>query len=95
MHRVDPDFREFLELDAELPKSNQTAALSGKSVLKLISKVGDRVNQYTTKMEETDQWFEEKSVVVENLDTQLRKLLVATEALVDYRKNLSGKITRF
>merc|ERR1739838_305914 len=32
----------------------------------------------------------EKSVVVENLDTQLRKLLVATEALVDYRKNLSG-----
>lgn len=88
--RVDPDFREFLELDAELPKSNQTAALSGKSVLKLISKVGDRVNQYTTKMEETDQWFEEKSVVVENLDTQLRKLLVATEALVDYRKNLSG-----
>ena len=32
--------REFLELDAELPKSNQTAALSGKNVMKMISKVG-------------------------------------------------------
>lgn len=28
--------------------------------------------------------------MVENLDIQLRKLLVATESLVDYRKNLSG-----
>ena len=35
--------REFLELDAELPKSNQTAALSGKNVMKMISKVGDLV----------------------------------------------------
>lgn len=88
--RVDPDFREFLELDAELPKANQTAALSGKNVMKLISKVGDRVSQYTTKMEETDQWFEEKTVMIDNLDLQLRKLLVATESLVDYRKALSG-----
>merc|ERR1719266_3196274 len=88
--RVDPDFREFLELDAELPKANQTAALSGKNVMKLISRVGDRVSQYTTKMEETDQWFEEKTVMIDNLDLQLRKLLVATESLVDYRKTLSG-----
>merc|ERR1712013_427952 len=88
--RVDPDFREFLELDAELPKSNQTSALSGKNVMKMISKVGDRVSAYTTKMEETDQWFEEKTVMIDNLDMQLRKLLVATESLVDYRKTLSG-----
>ena len=83
-------FREFLELDAELPKANQTSALSGKSMMKMISKVGDRVSQYTTKMEETDQWFEEKTVMIDNLDLQLRKLLVATEAMVDYRKGLSG-----
>eukprot|EP00092_Neocalanus_flemingeri_P003089 GFUD01003300.1.p1 GENE.GFUD01003300.1~~GFUD01003300.1.p1 ORF type:complete len:586 (-),score=266.19 GFUD01003300.1:187-1797(-) len=88
--RVDPDFREFLELDAELPKANQTAALSGKNVMKLFSKVGDRVSLYTTKMEETDQWFEEKTVMIDNLDLQLRKLLVATESLTDYRKALSG-----
>merc|ERR1711892_339563 len=36
--RVDPDFREFLELDAELPKANQTSALSGKNMMKMISK---------------------------------------------------------
>jgi len=88
--RVDPDFREFLELDAELPKSNQTSALSGKNVMKMISKVGDRVSAYTTKMEETDTWFEEKTVTIENLDNQLRKLHVATEAMVEYRKTLSG-----
>ena len=83
-------FREFLELDAELPKSNQTSALSGKNVMKMISKVGDRVSAYTTKMEETDTWFEEKTVTIENLDNQLRKLHVATEAMVEYRKTLSG-----
>merc|ERR1719422_1173840 len=89
--RVDPDFREFLELDAELPKANQTAALSGKNVLKAISKLGDKVTQYATKMDETDQWFEDKTFVIENLDNQLRKLLMATEAMVDFRKSLSGQ----
>lgn len=89
--RVDPDFREFLELDAELPKANQTAALSGKNMMKAISKLGDKVNAYATKMEETDQWFEDKTFVIENLDQQLRKLLTATEAMVDYRKSLSGQ----
>ena len=59
-------------------------------MMKMISKVGDRVSLYTTKMEETDQWFEEKTVMIDNLDLQLRKLLVATEAMVDYRKGLSG-----
>ncbi|XP_023339479.1 sorting nexin-2 [Eurytemora carolleeae] len=88
--RVDPDFREFLELDAELPKANSTAALSNKNIMKIISKVGDKMTAYTTKMDETDQWFEEKTVMVENLDLQLRKLLTATEALVYYRKSLTG-----
>ena len=54
--RTDPDFREFLELDAELPRSNQTAALSGKNVMKVINKLGDKVTNMTLKMEETDEW---------------------------------------
>ena len=33
--------------------------------------MGDRVSAYTTKMEETDAWFEEKTVTVENLDNQV------------------------
>jgi len=88
--RVDPDFREFLELDTDLPKANQTSALSGKNVMKMFSKVGDKVSAYTTKMEESDTWFEEKTVTIESLDSQLRKLVVATDSLVDYRKNISG-----
>lgn len=89
--RVDPDFREFLELDAELPKSSQTSTLSSKSVLKMISKVGEKVSNYTTRMEETDQWFEEKTVMIDRLDEQLRKLLYSTENLVFYRKCLTGQ----
>lgn len=54
--RTDPDFRDFLELDADLPKANQTAALSGKSVMKLINKVGDKMTSMTIKMEEMDEW---------------------------------------
>ena len=54
--KADPDFREFLELDADLPKSSQTSALSGKSVMKLITKVGDSLSTMTLKMEETDEW---------------------------------------
>lgn len=88
--RVDPDFREFLELDTELPRANQTSTLSSKNVLKMISKVGDKVMTYAIKMEETDAWFEDKTNMVENLDQQLRKLLLATEALVFYRKSLTG-----
>jgi len=87
--KVDPDFREFLELDAELPKANSTSTLSGKNMMKLISKVGDRVTNYATKMEETDTWFEDKTMMIENLDTQLRKLLIATESLVEYRRGLA------
>jgi len=89
--RVDPDFREFLELDAELPKSSQTSTLSSKNVMKMISKVGERVVNYASRMEEGDQWFEEKTVMIDRLDDQLRKLLFATENLVFYRKVLTGQ----
>ena len=54
--RSDPDFREFLELDSDLPKANQTASLSGKNVLKFINKFGEKVTSMTLKMEETDAW---------------------------------------
>ena len=86
----DPDFREFLELNAELPKANQTSTLSGKSVMKMFSRMGDKVASYATKMEESDQWFEEKTVMVENLESQLRKLHLATEAMVEFRRALAG-----
>ena len=89
--RNDPDFREFLELNTELPKANQTSTLSGKNVMKMFSKMGDKVSSYTTKMEEPDSWFEEKTNMIDNLESQLNKLLYSTEALVGFRKTLAGQ----
>lgn len=51
---VDPDFREFLEADIELPRATNTSALSSAGVLRLFNKVGETVNKITFKMEEND-----------------------------------------
>lgn len=51
---LDPDFREFLESDIELPKATSTSALSGAGVMRLFNKVGETVNKITYKMDETD-----------------------------------------
>ena len=39
--RHDPFFREFLEMDGELPKATSTSALSGAGVMRLFNRVGD------------------------------------------------------
>lgn len=87
---LDPDFREFLESDVELPKATQTSALSGAGVMRLFNKVGETVNKITYKMDESDPWFEEKIAHVECLDGQLRKLHASVEALVANRRELAS-----
>lgn len=52
--RADPDFREFLELETDLPKASGSSALSGAGVRRLLNKFGDTVNKMTFKMEEAD-----------------------------------------
>ena len=52
--RTDPDFREFLELETDLPKATGTSALSSAGVKRLFSRVGETVNKMTYKMDETD-----------------------------------------
>lgn len=51
---TDPDFREFLESDGELPRATNTSALSSAGVLRLFNRVGDTVSKITYKMEESD-----------------------------------------
>lgn len=51
---VDPDFVNFLQSDEELPRSVNTAALSGAGVMRLFNKVGETVNKITYKMDEND-----------------------------------------
>ncbi|XP_076068618.1 sorting nexin 1 isoform X5 [Oratosquilla oratoria] len=87
--RGDPDFREFVELDAELPRATQTSALSSAGVLRLFNRVGETVNKMTFKMDESDQWFEEKTQQIESLDNQLHKLHASLEGLVNYRRELA------
>lgn len=52
--RIDPDFREFLELGSDLPRATSTSALSGAGVMRLFSKVGDTVSKITFKMDENN-----------------------------------------
>ncbi|XP_069691171.1 sorting nexin-2 isoform X1 [Periplaneta americana] len=92
---VDPDFRDFLETDMELPKATNTSALSGAGMMRLFNKVGETVNKITYKMDESDPWFEEKTQQIENLDTQLRKLHTSVETLVLHRKDLAVLTSAF
>lgn len=52
--RSDPDFREFLELETDLPKATGTSALSSAGVKRLFSRMGETVNKMTYKMDEND-----------------------------------------
>lgn len=52
--RMDPDFREFLEMDVDLPRAKSTSAVSGAGVLRLFNRLGDSVNKMTFKMDESD-----------------------------------------
>ncbi|XP_020283860.1 sorting nexin-2 [Pseudomyrmex gracilis] len=87
---IDPDFREFLEADIELPKATNTSALSGKGVMRLFNKVGETVNKITYKMDESDMWFEEKTSQIDSLDIQLRSLHSAVDCLTIQRKELAN-----
>ncbi|CAB4056270.1 SNX1_2 [Lepeophtheirus salmonis] len=69
--RTDPDLRDFLELEGNLP-------------------LGDKVSNLTLKMDETDEWFVEKTQFIDALDIQLKKLHGITEALVEHRKSLAN-----
>ncbi|PVD19917.1 hypothetical protein C0Q70_20411 [Pomacea canaliculata] len=91
----DPDFREFLEKDAELPRATSTSALSGAGVLRLFHRVGDTLEKIAFKMDENDEWFEEKQQEIEALDQQLHKLLTSVEALVAHRRELSMATAAF
>jgi sorting nexin-1/2 len=81
---VDTNFINFLESDQELPRSVNTAALSGAGVMRLFNKVGETVNKITYRMDENDPWFGDKINEVEALDAHMQKLHGAIKALVSY-----------
>ncbi|XP_055355597.1 LOW QUALITY PROTEIN: sorting nexin-2-like, partial [Paramacrobiotus metropolitanus] len=88
--RMDPDLREFLEMDETLPKASNTSAFSGAGVMRLFGKVGEQVTRITNKMEEKDEWFEEKTSQIDNMEMQLKKLHASVESLYHHRRDLSS-----
>uniref|UniRef100_A0A1I8GBC6 PX domain-containing protein n=1 Tax=Macrostomum lignano TaxID=282301 RepID=A0A1I8GBC6_9PLAT len=93
--RMDPDFREFLEHDGDLPKSSGTRALSGAGVMRVFSSIGSSVQRMTYKMDETDQWFEDKNQEVHQLEEHLRRLHSSIEALVNHRREYGCMAEQF
>lgn len=87
--RFDPDFRDFLEISQDLPKATGTSALSGTGMLKMLKNVTDSVTKIAIKMDETDQWFEEKSHQIDNLYVQFKKTHSIIELLYGWRKDLA------
>lgn len=93
--RFDPDFRDFVEIADELPKATNTSTLSGAGMVKMFKNLTDSVSKISIKMEETDQWFEEKTRQVDNLHQQYTKLHSTIEILYSWRKNLSISTNEF
>lgn len=87
--RTDPDFRDFLELQAELPRSTSTSALSKEGMKRLFGQVTESVTKMGYRMDESDKWFDEKALQLDNLDTQLMKLHTSVGALIHHRKLLT------
>lgn len=87
--RDDPDFREFLEADGELPKATNTSALSSAGMLRFINRFGETVQKLSFRMDETDQWFAEKAILLDGIETQLSSLHTSIETLTLHRRDLA------
>ncbi|EFX90126.1 sorting nexin-2-like [Daphnia pulex] len=87
--QVDPDFREFLECEDELPRASNTSALSGAGVLRLFNRMGETVTKIAFKMGESDPWFEERHQQLETLESQFRRLQASLEGLYSHRRELA------
>jgi len=92
--REDADFKEFLEAEA-LPKATHTSAFSKGGFSRLVKNVGEAMSKMTMKIDEQDQWFEEKHNQIEALEQQLKKLHVACESLVTLKKEVVMNTTNF
>uniref|UniRef100_A0A914EBD6 PX domain-containing protein n=1 Tax=Acrobeloides nanus TaxID=290746 RepID=A0A914EBD6_9BILA len=86
---TDCDFRDFLTMEADLPKSSSTSALSSTSMKKLFKSMGDVFSKIAFPMDENDRWFEQVHSQVEELDEMLVREHGLFENLVTYRRDLS------
>ena len=91
--RMDPDLREFLEHEGDLPRATSTQALSGAGVKRLFKGIGESVSKITAGyVEESDSWFETKAEEVSRLEEQLHRLHTSAETLAEYRRDVAGSM---
>uniref|UniRef100_A0AC34QLC5 PX domain-containing protein n=1 Tax=Panagrolaimus sp. JU765 TaxID=591449 RepID=A0AC34QLC5_9BILA len=86
---TDCDFRDFITIDGELPKSISTSAFSGSSVKKMFKSFGDVFSKIAFPMDENDRWFEQVHSQVDELDELWTRLMNSIDALVTNRKELA------
>ena len=84
----DPVFRQFLENTGDLPYAKDMSYMSGAGLMRAMKNVGTQLSKMTTRMTETDMWFEMKLTQIEALDAHLRKLLTSVEVMVNERRIL-------
>ncbi|CAI5454649.1 unnamed protein product [Caenorhabditis angaria] len=87
--RSDCDVRDFLTLDGDLPKANQTSALSSAGVKKMFKSFGEVFSKMAFHMEEGDRWFEQVQSQIDELDEALRKLHTISETLAFARREMA------
>ncbi|KAI8597689.1 Vps5 C terminal like-domain-containing protein [Dissophora ornata] len=83
----DPDLKLFLESDSLVAEIKEKRQDSSKGFM---TKFGETLSSATTftKVHETDEWFESRRTQLDILDSQLKSLLKAIEAIIKQRKDL-------
>ncbi|KAG0343160.1 Vacuolar protein sorting-associated protein 5 [Podila humilis] len=83
----DPDLKLFLESDSLVAEIKEKRQESSKGFM---TKFGETLSSATTftKVHETDEWFESRRTQLDVLDSQLKSLLKAIEAIIKQRKDL-------
>jgi sorting nexin-1/2 len=91
----DSDVRDFLEMPNDLPKSKDTAALSGAGVLRAFTGISNSVTKLTTKTAEQDQWFQEKQSNIIDLQVHLKHFYNQLNGLFQIRKEAGHQLKQF
>ncbi|KAF9971860.1 Vacuolar protein sorting-associated protein 5, partial [Modicella reniformis] len=90
----DPDLKLFLESESLVAVIKEKRQDSSKGFM---TKVGETISSATTftKVQETDEWFESRRNQLDVLESQLKSLLKAVEAIIKQRKDLGVASAEF
>ena len=85
---LDSGFKNFLEVEGELPRTRETAMVSKEGIRRMVRDVGDHLPKIGKRSSETDMWFEMKQTQFDSLEMQMKKLAKSIDLLVLERQKL-------